>query len=120
MLADRCRGAGGRRRRAGGFTLVEILIVVVILGVLASVVVFAVRGLTDRGQEASCKSDAQTLLAASDSYMAMNRATLLPATGSDEDRYERTLVEAGLLTSVSSYYVLDEQGRVSTSGEPCT
>jgi prepilin-type N-terminal cleavage/methylation domain-containing protein len=34
-----------------GFTLVELLIVIVILGILATVTVFAVRGITDQGQE---------------------------------------------------------------------
>ena len=33
-----------------GFTLVELLIVIVILGILATVTVFAVRGITDKGQ----------------------------------------------------------------------
>ena len=32
-----------------GFTLVELLIVIVILGILATVTVFAVRGITDPG-----------------------------------------------------------------------
>jgi prepilin-type N-terminal cleavage/methylation domain-containing protein len=32
-----------------GFTLVELLIVIVILGILATVTVFAVRGITDQG-----------------------------------------------------------------------
>ena len=37
-----------------GFTLVELLIVIVILGILAAVTVFAVRGITDKSQENSC------------------------------------------------------------------
>ena len=36
-----------------GFTLVELLIVIVILGILATVTVFAVRGITDSGQKNS-------------------------------------------------------------------
>ncbi len=42
----------GKNPSASGFTLVEILIVVVIVGILSTVTVFAVRGITDRGQEA--------------------------------------------------------------------
>ena len=44
-----------------GFTLVELLIVIVILGILATVTVFAVRGITDRGQENACNVDQRTL-----------------------------------------------------------
>ena len=39
------------RKDEGGFTLIELLIVIVILGVLAAIVVFSVRGITDRGEE---------------------------------------------------------------------
>jgi len=44
-----------------GFTLVELLIVIVILGILATVTVFAVRGITDSGQESACNADEKTL-----------------------------------------------------------
>jgi prepilin-type N-terminal cleavage/methylation domain-containing protein len=44
-----------------GFTLVELLIVIVILGILATVTVFAVRGITDRGQTNACSVDQRTL-----------------------------------------------------------
>ena len=37
-----------------GFTLVELLIVIVILGILATVTVFAVRGITDQGEANAC------------------------------------------------------------------
>jgi general secretion pathway protein G len=44
-----------------GFTLVELLIVIVILGILATVTVFAVRGITDKGQENACSVELRTL-----------------------------------------------------------
>ena len=44
-----------------GFTLVELLIVIVILGILATVTVFAVRGITDQGQTSACDADQKTL-----------------------------------------------------------
>ena len=43
-----------------GFTLVELLIVIVILGILATVTVFAVRGITDQGQENACDVEKRT------------------------------------------------------------
>jgi prepilin-type N-terminal cleavage/methylation domain-containing protein len=53
-----------------GFTLVELLIVIVILGILATIVVFAVRGITDQGQESSCKATAKTYEVAIEAYYA--------------------------------------------------
>ena len=44
-----------------GFTLVELLIVIVILGILATIVVFAVRGITDQGQTVGLQGDRQDL-----------------------------------------------------------
>ena len=53
-----------------GFTLVELLIVIVILGILATIVVFAVRGITDQGQQSSCKATAKTYEVAIEAYYA--------------------------------------------------
>jgi prepilin-type N-terminal cleavage/methylation domain-containing protein len=53
-----------------GFTLVELLIVIVILGILATVTVFAVSGITSRGKTTACKADAKTLRTAIESYAA--------------------------------------------------
>ena len=53
-----------------GFTLIELLIVIVILGILATVVVFAVGGITDRGKKSTCDSDRKTLEVAVEAYNA--------------------------------------------------
>ena len=55
-----------------GFTLVELLIVIVILGILATVTVFAVRGITTQGQENACDVEARTLSTAIEAYYAVN------------------------------------------------
>ena len=44
------------RDEESGFTLIELVIVIVILGVLAGIVIFAVGGITDNGNVAACKS----------------------------------------------------------------
>ncbi|MCU1690887.1 MAG: hypothetical protein JWN20_2815, partial [Jatrophihabitantaceae bacterium] len=54
------------------FTLIELLIVIVILGILAAIVVFAVGGITDRGQSAACASDKKTVEVAGEAYFAKN------------------------------------------------
>src|SRR4051794_34091292 len=53
-----------------GFTLIELLIVIVILGILAAIVVFAVGGITDRGDTSACKADAKTVEVAAEAYRA--------------------------------------------------
>ncbi len=57
-----------------GFTLVELLIVIVILGILAAVTVFAVRGITQDAQESSCATEQKTIETAIEAYNADNRA----------------------------------------------
>jgi prepilin-type N-terminal cleavage/methylation domain-containing protein len=56
-----------------GFTLVELLIVIVILGILATVTVFAVRGITDTGQQNACAVEARTLDTAIEAHYAQTQ-----------------------------------------------
>ena len=57
-----------------GFTLIELLIVIIILGVLAGIVVFAVGGITDRGNASACKADKKNVEIASEAFFAKNGA----------------------------------------------
>jgi prepilin-type N-terminal cleavage/methylation domain-containing protein len=86
-----------------GFTLVELLIVIVILGILATVVVFSVRGITDQGQENACQTDARTLSVAVEAYFAQEGGTTVA---------EDDLVTAGLLREESSNYDVNADGTV--------
>jgi general secretion pathway protein G len=58
------------RRQDKGFTLVELLIVIVILGILATVTVFAVTGITNKGKTSACAADNRTLVDAEEVYYA--------------------------------------------------
>jgi general secretion pathway protein G len=59
-----------RTKDESGFTLTELLIVIVILGILTGIVVFAVGAFTDRGQVAACKSDLKAVEVAAEAYRA--------------------------------------------------
>jgi general secretion pathway protein G len=87
------------KKRAGqaGFTLVELLVVIVILGILAAIVVFAIGGITDKGQSASCKADKSTLEAAEEAYFAQHSAY----TDNMQD-----LVDGGFIHEVSTLHTV--------------
>jgi len=96
-----------------GFTLVELLIVIVILGILATVTVFAVRGIADKGQKSACDADSKTLEVAVETYYANG--------GAPGSATEAGLVTAGLLRSESSTYDVGTDGVsvTATTGGDC-
>ncbi len=69
-MLERIREA---RRNESGFTLVELLIVIVILGVLAGIVVFAVANFSDEGTNAACKADKKNVEIATESFFAQKK-----------------------------------------------
>lgn len=100
-------------RNSMGFSLIEVLIVIVVLGMLAAVVVFSVRGVTDRGQNSACETEARILATAVEAYFGQEVVATIPATppsGGDPQRYERTLAEAGLLRGTSEYWNVAAEG----------
>src|SRR3954468_4952965 len=85
------------REAESGFTLIELLMVIVILGILAGIVVFAVGGITDRGQASACKADGKTVQVAEEAYYAS------PTAGNGAYGTEAQLVTGKFLASDSAY-----------------
>jgi general secretion pathway protein G len=97
-----------------GFTLVELLIVIVILGILATITVFAVRGITDQGQKSACQADQKTLQTAVEAYYAQFGNSNVPDVSE--------LQASGLLApgSASTNYSVNATGVVvATTGGKC-
>jgi prepilin-type N-terminal cleavage/methylation domain-containing protein len=83
-MRQRLRAVRAQQGTDGGFTLTELLIVIVILGVLTGIVVFAVGAFTDRGEEAACLADRKAVEAALEAYRAKEDA-YPPATAAGMD-----------------------------------
>ncbi|HEX2785759.1 MAG TPA: prepilin-type N-terminal cleavage/methylation domain-containing protein [Ilumatobacteraceae bacterium] len=88
-----------------GFTLVELLIVIVILGILATVTVFAVTGITNKGKTSACQSDAKSVQTAEEAFSA-NTGVYTAS--------QQALVDAGLLHAASTKVVVT----LTTVGSP--
>jgi len=94
----------GRQRRKrsedqAGFTLIELLVVIIILGILSAVVVFAVRGVGDKGQTAAQVTDRKTLQTAQEAFCAQKG---FYATNQQELVDAKFLSEAGSLNSIQN------------------
>ena len=64
-----------------GFTLIEILAAVTILGILTGVAIFAVSGIIENGKEEHYNTAEENLAMAGQSYAQQNRAALPKAIG---------------------------------------
>ena len=103
-----------------GFTLVELLMVIVILGILAAVVVFATGSFSTTAADVGCDADSRQLRTAYGVYVSQTGNPVVPATGAGNDRFEQTLVDGGFLSQVSSMNDLDAAGNVSgEAGSSC-
>ncbi|MEO5723421.1 MAG: prepilin-type N-terminal cleavage/methylation domain-containing protein [Ilumatobacteraceae bacterium] len=120
------------QKKDKGFTLVELLIVIVILGILATVTVFAVRGITDKGKASACASDQKTLETSVEAYFAQYGSTggipiaPAPVPAGASATYTAngatpgaTLVNAGFLRSNSSKFTVVSDGTLKYADATC-
>lgn len=73
--------ASGPLRRPGGFTLVELLIVVAIVVILVSLLAFTLGGVRDAGLRTTCLAQIRGLQTAHFAYMTDNRGFLVDTAG---------------------------------------
>lgn len=94
-----------REQDEAGFTLVELLVVIVILGILAAIVVFAVGGITDKGTVNAKATDMSSLQAAEEAEFAAFKP--IPG-GQQTPTYVgmAALQAGGFLRTASSYNIV--------------
>ena len=80
------------KKKDEGFTLIELLIVIVILGILATVVVFAVSGIRDKGDTSACQTERRTLETAIEAYYAQKREEIAETSRNRGDRVKVSLI----------------------------
>ena len=108
------RSTGSSRRQVDqGFTLVEVLIVIVVIGILATVTVMAIRGTTDRAAENACVNERKSLQTAHEAYLLKEQVDSVPATGTGLNRFEQSLIDVGILRQVSSNWEMDAAGTLT-------
>ena len=108
-----------------GFTLVELLIVIVILGILAGIVVFAVGGATTNAKTTGCAAEKTTLSDALETYKSNvgTYPTAAAAGGGSHVAMDLLTGNAAtvpsfgtLLKSVPDDYTVDDSGNISVNG----
>jgi prepilin-type N-terminal cleavage/methylation domain-containing protein len=65
--------------REEGFTLVELLIAIVVVGVITAVAVVGITGVIDKGQKSACQASADAAKAASSVFYANSGSSSFPA-----------------------------------------
>jgi type IV pilus assembly protein PilA len=92
---------GMRKRAAGeaGFTLVELLVVMLILGILAAIAIPSFFNQTQKANDASAKSAAKTAQTAMETYRTDNSGSYVGATPAALNTIEPTLAVANLTVS---------------------
>lgn len=105
-----------------GFTIVELLIVIVILGILAGIVVFAVGNVTSNAKTAGCSAEKTTISDALESYKAQAGVYPTAAAAGGGSHKAMDLLDGNaatsppfgkILKSVPANYDVDNSGTIT-------
>ena len=108
-------------RSKKGFTLVELLIVIVILGILAAIVIARFAGATKESKEANLKGNLRTLRSSLETYKANSKSNSYPPTlsdlwdGTETDVDSKTFLER---TPIDPFYRLNSTSLTTGTLEP--
>ena len=68
----------------------------------------------------ACESEQHAVGTAVEAWFAKNPGSTVPPTGVGPDRFEQTLVEAGLMRTPSSFLDMSDDGSlIRAAGSPC-
>jgi prepilin-type N-terminal cleavage/methylation domain-containing protein len=98
-----------------GFTLIEVLIAIVILGVLAGIVVFAVGGTASNSKRQACKTEAREFVNGVQAYAANHRGTAV-AGAPNTQTMATHLYGDGVLSKSQLAYLSSAQGGTTNPG----
>lgn len=100
-----------RWARQQGFTIVELLIVIVVIGILAAITVVAFTGVQDRGHETALQSDLSNLAKKARAYHALEgRYPTSPAFFSASSGVDIAVTKSAYDTSVYNLYYCADKG----------
>jgi prepilin-type N-terminal cleavage/methylation domain-containing protein len=100
-----------RRRPEAGFTLVELLIVIVVLGVLSGIVLFGVGRFRSDANAAACQADLSAVNAAADAYQAV--------TGNYPRALDDLTLGQYLMSAPTGTWTFDGTARTATRSPVC-